>query len=135
MIGVVIAAHGSLAESFIESTQMIIGDMKQLCAVSLLPEDAMDDLFSRLNTAAESVDSGEGVICLLDLFGGTPSNVAMMISQERSNFYPVSGVNFPMIAELFINRPYIQDIQKLVDICTESGRGGIIDMLERFNNL
>ena len=135
MIGVVIAAHGSLAESFKESIHMIIGEVNQLCAVSLHPEDSLDDLSITLNAAAESVDSGEGVICLLDLFGGTPSNVAMMISQERNNFYPISGVNFPMVAELFINRPYIQDIQKLVNICLESGRAGIIDMLERFNKL
>ena len=56
MIGVVIAAHGSLAESFKESIHMIIGEVNQLCAVSLHPEDSLDDLSITLNAAAESVD-------------------------------------------------------------------------------
>ena len=135
MIGVIIATHGSLSESLMESTKMIIGEMNQFSTVTLECGDCLEDLISKLNKAAEEVDSGEGVICLLDLFGGTPSNAALMIAQEHQNFYAVSGVNFPMIAELFVARPYEKDIQKLVDLCMDSGKSGIVDLVKKFNNL
>jgi mannose/fructose/sorbose-specific phosphotransferase system IIA component len=135
MIGVTIATHGSLSESLKESVKMIIGEMEQFNTVTLDREECLDDMTGKLQDAADEVDSGEGVICLLDLFGGTPSNAALLISQERPNFYAVSGVNFPMIAELFVTRPYEKDIQKLVDLCVESGKNGIVDLVKKFNNL
>ncbi len=135
MIGVIIATHGSLAESLMESTRMIIGEMQQFTTVTLNYEDGLEDMVVKLKTAAEEVDCGEGVICLLDLFGGTPSNAALMIADVRSNFYAISGVNFPMLAEMFVTRPYEKDIQKLVDLCVESGKNGIVDLVKKFNNL
>ena len=135
MIGVTIATHGSLSEALMESTRMIIGEMEQFNTVTLKCDDCLDDMIEKLKGAADEVDSGEGVICLLDLFGGTPSNAALMITQEHPNFYAVSGVNFPMVAELFVARPYEKDIQKLVDLCVESGKNGIVDLVKKFNSL
>lgn len=133
MIGVVIAAHGSLSTSLMESTSMILGDMEQVKTVSLVIGDGLEGLIDRVRVAVTEVNTGQGVVIFLDLFGGTPSNASVLITQEMDNVFAVTGVNFPMLAEVFTMRPGVDSPQELVDIAVSAGKNSILDLVKKFN--
>ena len=133
MIGVVIAAHGSLSTSLMESTSMILGDMEQVKTVSLVIGDSLEGLIDRVRDAVNEVNTGQGVVIFLDLFGGTPSNASALITQEMDNVFAVTGVNFPMLAEVFTMRPGADSPQELVDIAVSAGKNSILDLVKKFN--
>lgn len=132
MIGVVVAAHGSLSTSLMESTSMILGDMEQVETVSLVIGDSLEGLVERVRDAVNAVNTGEGVVIFLDLFGGTPSNASALLTQEMDNVFAVTGVNFPMLAETFTMRPGVKSPQELVDIAVNAGKNSILDLVEEF---
>ncbi|HJW84287.1 MAG TPA: PTS mannose transporter subunit IID, partial [Anaerolineae bacterium] len=82
MIGIVLAAHGSLPQAFLESTRMILGEPELVTGVSLMPGDSLEGLIDRLRVAVTEVDRGDGVLILLDMFGGTPANAAAWLTQQ-----------------------------------------------------
>lgn len=132
MIGVVLAAHGPLPGAFLESLAMILGDMEQVTTLSLMPGDSLEGLVDRLRHAVQQVNTGQGVLVFLDLFGGTPSNAAALLTQEMDNVFAVTGMNFPMLAEVFMLRLSSDDIQELVSTAVSAGQSGIIDLVEAF---
>jgi mannose/fructose/sorbose-specific phosphotransferase system IIA component len=132
MIGIVIAAHGSLPDALLESTQMIIGDVEQVATVSLMPGDSLEGLVERIRDAVQGVNTGDGVLIFLDLFGGTPSNASALLTQEIEKVFAVTGVNFPMLAEVFMSRPSIDNIEELTTTAVSSGQTGIINVVEAF---
>ncbi len=85
MIGMVLAAHGPLPGAFLESTSMILGDVPQVACISLMPGDSLEGLVDRLRTAVNEVNTGDGVLLLLDIFGGTPANAAAFLAQQVSD--------------------------------------------------
>jgi len=99
MIGLVLVTHGRLAAEFITAMEHVVGPQERVEAICIGPEDDME---SRRNDIAEAIaraDVGTGVIVLTDLFGGTPSNLA--ISLMRSDGVEViAGVNLPMLIRL-----------------------------------
>lgn len=99
MIGVVVAAHGNLAESLVRTAEGIVGPLEQTTAVNLLPGEGLDVARSKLRSAVKAVDTGQGVILLADLFGGTPCNSCLSILDEAS-LEVVTGVNLPMLLKL-----------------------------------
>lgn len=132
MIGLVLVAHGPLPDALLASAAMIAGEFEQIAKLSLMPGDGLEDLIDRLRAAAEAVDSGDGVLILLDLFGGTPSNAATLITQQREKTRAVSGVNIPMLLEVLLSRPYQDDIKSLTETAYSSGMQGVVDIVEAF---
>lgn len=132
MIGLVVVAHGPLPEALLESAAMIVGEFEQIARLSLMPGDSLEGLIDRLQAAAEEVDSGDGVLILLDLFGGTPSNAATLITQQRQNTYAISGVNVPMLLEVLLSRQYQEDAKSLAETAFASGNQGIVNIVEAF---
>lgn len=132
MIGIVIAAHGSLPIALMESTNMIMGEMPQVETVTLMIGDSLENLVDCIRSAVVKVNSGDGVVIFLDLFGGTPSNASLFITQEFDDVYAVSGVNFPMLAETFAMRPGLKTPQELVKIAMEAGKNSILDLVDEF---
>ena len=96
MIGLVLVTHGRLAEEFIAATEHVVGPQKDLRAVCIGPDDDMDRRRQEILDAVEAVDSGDGVIVLTDMFGGTPSNLSISLL-DRANF---NGANLS-VANLF----------------------------------
>lgn len=132
MIGIVLAAHGPLPEALLESARMIVGDTPQIISVSLMPGDSLEGLVDRLREAAGQVDSGDGVLILLDLFGGTPSNAATLLTQQLPGVYAASGVNVPMLLETLLTRQYASDVKSLAETAVSSGVQGIVNIVEAF---
>lgn len=130
-VGVVIAAHGDLAHALRQSAEMIIGEQDGVVAVALNPQDNLDKLQTTIRAAIDQADGGAGVIVLIDLFGGTPSNAAALCLAER--WVPIiSGVNLPMLLEVLLNRGSLSPAELAV-LALESGTRGIIDITTKLN--
>lgn len=99
MIGLVIVTHGKLAEAFQQVVEHIVGPQKALAAICIATEDNMEQRREDIVAAIDSVNLGKGVIVLTDMFGGTPSNLAISIMDQR-DIEVLAGVNVPMLVKL-----------------------------------
>jgi PTS system mannose-specific IIA component len=99
MIGVVVVTHGRLAEEFVAATEHIVGPQRALMAVCIGPADDMDDRRQEIIRAAKACDEGDGVVVLTDMFGGTPSNLAISV-MPVGRIEVIAGVNLPMLIKL-----------------------------------
>lgn len=99
MIGLVLVTHGHLATEFRSALEHVVGPQKQLATIAIAPDDDMEGRRRDIIAAVEQVESGRGVIVLTDMFGGTPSNLAISV-MERGRVDVVAGVNLPMLIKL-----------------------------------
>ena len=99
MVAIIIAAHGESAPALLGSTTMIVGDVDNVHAVTFVPGQGPDDLLEAYGNAIG--DSDDDVLILVDLFGGSPYNAGARFVAEREGSDVVSGVNIPMLVEVF----------------------------------
>ncbi|MDH3659056.1 MAG: PTS sugar transporter subunit IIA [Alphaproteobacteria bacterium] len=99
MIGLVLVTHGRLAEEFIAATQHVVGPQDNMRAISMGPDDDSEQRRQDIMDAVAEVDTGAGVIVLTDMFGGTPSNLAISI-MDKARVEVIAGVNLPMLIKL-----------------------------------
>ena len=99
MIGVVVVTHGQLATELVNSTETIVGDLPRFAAVSIGWHEDTHDARAELEQAIGRVEQGQGVLILTDMFGGTPSNLAMTFL-AGNNVEVITGVNLPMLIKL-----------------------------------
>ncbi|MEE8500677.1 MAG: PTS sugar transporter subunit IIA [Kiloniellales bacterium] len=99
MIGVVLVTHGRLAEEFIEALEHVVGPQKNMAAVCIGPEDDMERRRHEILDRVAQADEGEGVVLLTDMFGGTPSNLAISVL-DQGRVEVIAGVNLPMLIKL-----------------------------------
>jgi mannose PTS system EIIA component len=99
MIGLVLVTHGRLAAEFIHAVEHVVGPQEQIAAICIGPDDRMDARRADIAEAAKTCDTGEGVIILTDMFGGTPSNLAISLLEE-GKIEVVAGLNLPMLVKL-----------------------------------
>jgi PTS system mannose-specific IIA component len=119
MIGIVIVTHGRLAEEFIHATEHVVGPQKNVRAICIAPTDK-DERRQDILDAVAAVDTGKGVIILTDMFGGTPSNLAISILSE-GKVEVIAGVNLPMLIKLASVRDKL-DLAAAVAAGQEAGR-------------
>ncbi|MGD2024677.1 MAG: PTS sugar transporter subunit IIA [Methyloceanibacter sp.] len=99
MIGVVIVTHGNLACEFRAALEHVVGPQEQVETISIAPDDDLDARRADMLAALAKVDSGDGVVVLTDMFGGSPSNLAIS-AMESPDVEVVAGVNLPMLVKL-----------------------------------
>jgi mannose PTS system EIIA component len=99
MIGMVLVTHGHLATEFRAALEHVVGPQKQVATVSIGPEDDMEQRRKEILDAVTDVDSGGGVVILTDMFGGTPSNLAISV-MNGGHVEVVAGINLPMLIKL-----------------------------------
>ena len=99
MIGLVIVTHGGLAQEFLAALEHVHGPQEQVVAISIGPNDDMETRRVEIVEAVGNVDTGEGSILLTDMFGGTPSNLAISV-MEQAKVEVIAGVNLPMLIKL-----------------------------------
>ena len=95
MIGLVVVTHGKLAVELIAALEHVVGPQSAVRTICIGPDDDMEERRKEILNGVEKVDSGKGVILLTDMFGGTPSNLAISI-MDQSNVEVIAGVNMPM---------------------------------------
>lgn len=99
MIGMVLVTHGRLAEEFIAALVHVVGEQTQIRAVCIGPEDDMEQRRQDILNSVADVETGSGVVVLTDMFGGTPSNLAISI-MDKAKVEVIAGVNLPMLIKL-----------------------------------
>src|SRR4030088_2874947 len=119
MIGIVLVTHGNLAREFLAALEHVVGPQQCVSTVCIGAEDDMEKRRSEILERARACDTGDGVIVLTDMFGGTPSNLAISI-MEQARIEVLAGVNLPMLVKLASvrNRP----IAEAVRMAQEAGR-------------
>jgi len=99
MIGMVLVTHGRLAIEFIAALEHVVGPQSNIVAVCIGPEDDMERRRQDILRAISEVDTGKGVVLLTDMFGGTPSNLAISV-MDKAKIEVIAGVNLPMLIKL-----------------------------------
>ena len=99
MIGLVLVTHGALADEFKLAMEHVVGPQEFVEAIAIGPEDNAESRRDDILAALDRADSGDGVIILTDMFGGTPSNLAISVMQNRK-VEVIAGVNLPMLVKL-----------------------------------
>ena len=120
MIGLVLVTHGRLADEFVTAMEHVVGKQERVATVNIGPEDDMEARRNDIAEAIGRVDTGRGVILLTDLFGGTPSNLAISL-MERGRIEVIAGINLPMLIRLESARKKMK-IVDAVAAAREAGR-------------
>ena len=124
MVGVIIVAHLNLAEELLKAAKIISNsDLDNFKAVSINLNDNPDRAREKILAAIKRIDTGEGVLILVDMFGGTPSNLSLSLL-DKGKTEIVTGANLPMIVEAACSSQKVP-LSQLVDILISSGQGGI----------
>jgi PTS system mannose-specific IIA component len=119
MIGMVVVSHGNLAAELLLATEHVVGALAQAEAIAIGPEDDPAERRQDIFAAVKRADSGDGVVVLTDMFGGTPSNLAISI-MEGAAIEVIAGVNLPMLVKLAQTR----DQMKLQDCAAGAEAAG-----------
>ncbi len=99
MIGIVIVTHGRLAAEFIAALEHVVGPQRDIAAICIGPDDDMEQRRQDILQSVRTVDTGDGVVLLTDMFGGTPSNLAISV-MDRPKIEVIAGINLPMLIKL-----------------------------------
>ena len=120
MIGLVLVTHGRLAAEFVTALEHVVGPQEAVEAICIGPDDDMEGRRKDIAEAVGRVDGGQGVIILTDLFGGTPSNLAISL-MKSDKIEVIAGVNLPMLIRLDGARKTM-DVRGAVAAAREAGR-------------
>jgi mannose PTS system EIIA component len=99
MIGMVLVTHGRLADEFVDALEHVVGKQEQVSTVCIGPDDDMEQRRKDILKSVAKVDQGKGVVLLTDMFGGTPSNLAISVI-DKANVEVIAGINLPMLIKL-----------------------------------
>ncbi|MBS7542403.1 PTS sugar transporter subunit IIA [Ancylobacter oerskovii] len=120
MIGLVLVTHGRLASEFRAALEHVMGPQSQIEAVTIGPDDDIEQRRLDIVASVKAVNSGEGVVILTDMFGGTPSNLAISVMTEP-DIEVVAGINLPMLVKLATVRAEVP-MEAAVAQAQEAGR-------------
>jgi PTS system mannose-specific IIA component len=120
MIGVVIVTHGNLAKEFRSALEHVVGPQEQIAAICIQPDDNMEERRLAILKAIGAVDRGDGCVLLTDMFGGTPSNLAISVMDD-AHVEVIAGINLPMLVKLARVREECT-MQEAIKLAQEAGR-------------
>jgi mannose PTS system EIIA component len=120
MIGIILVTHGNLAKDFIAVAEHVVGKQQHILPICIEPDDAIESRRDDILYAVKAVDMGAGVVILTDMFGGTPSNLAISV-MGIENVEVIAGINLPMLIKLISVRAHMPVLQAALT-AQESGR-------------
>ena len=126
MVGIVVASHGSLASGMLDALELLSGEHEAIQAIGLQRGDSPDTFVSNVEDAINAVDEGEGVLVLVDLFGGTPSNAVAQLL-ERDDLNAVAGVNLPMLLSVVFARDEM-NLSALTEEAVRASCDSVVDI-------
>lgn len=135
-IAIVVITHGSSAAPLCKTAEMIVGQQENLAVLDFFPGENVDSLAIKIRQSLPPLNTDNGILFLVDVFGGSPFNAAMLVSSDQNHSDVVSGVNIPMLIDCFMDRNTVKKFSDLVDIAKSSGIAGILSMNQdmEFNN-
>ena len=130
MIALIISTHGKFSEELVKSSEMIFGSQSNVGVVTFKPGEGTDNLVDKYNNLINELDCKDGVLFMVDLFGGSPFNAASILALKNDNMEIVSGVNLPMLLEVFGSRDF-SSLSELVEIAQNSGKDAIKQLVKQ----
>ena len=131
-VGVLVVAHGSLAEGLLEAASMIVGKTENTQAVCFDSTQGVEGLEKEVQTALDQFTNCDGVLCLVDIPGGSPARVAAAQSYKYKGVEIISGVSLPMLIEALFARED-QSLKELAHTAVQAGVDGVIDLGARLH--
>ncbi|MBW5783651.1 mannose/fructose/sorbose PTS transporter subunit IIA [Listeria monocytogenes] len=123
-VGIIIGTHGEAARELLKSTEMIIGKQDNVEFITFVPGENTDTLITKYKEKLDKLDTSEGVIFMVDLFGDSPYNASSQIALPEDNMDVVTGVNIPMLLETLSMRA-ASNQKDLVETALTAGSGGV----------
>jgi mannose PTS system EIIA component len=123
MVGLIVVAHFNLAREMVAAAELIVGKQQQFESVDIFPQDDIDKIRNKIVNSLKHVDSGQGVLILTDMFGGTPSNISLSFLED-GKVEVVTGVNLPMLIKLITFREG-RSLEELAGFITQYGQKNI----------
>ncbi|WP_145514687.1 PTS mannose transporter subunit IIAB [Yersinia massiliensis] len=124
-IAIIIGTHGAAAEQLLKTAEMILGEQDNVAYIDFVPGENAETLIEKYNGKLTGLETGQGVLFLVDTWGGSPFNAASRIAVDKENYEVVTGVNIPMLAETFMARDDNPSFAELVKVAVETGREGV----------
>jgi len=125
MVGIVLVTHGKLGEEMLRTAEGIVGPLENARAVSIGTQESMEQIRSKMAKAIGEVDTGDGVLVLTDMFGGTPANLALTFLDER-RVEVVTGANLPMLLKLGTLRQEAATLGEVARLIAGYGQKNIV---------
>ena len=119
MIGLVLVTHGQLAEELVAAMEHVVGPQPNVASVCIGPDDDMEQRRNDILASVAKCDDGHGVVLLTDMFGGTPSNLAISI-MDKAKVEVIAGVNLPMLSK----RASVRHSEPLAEACSSAQDAG-----------
>jgi len=132
MVGVLVVTHGNLARELVQAASRIVGEVKEIQAVAIDWDDEVSAAGNAIREAVKTVDRGQGVLILTDMFGGTPTNISLSFLKE-GRVEIITGVNLPMLIK-FSNLRERDDLRKVAENIKDQGQKSIYIASDVFKN-
>ncbi|MBU3200448.1 mannose/fructose/sorbose PTS transporter subunit IIA [Clostridium estertheticum] len=133
MIAIILGSHGKFSKELLKSSEMILGKQENIGYVTLEPGESADDLVKKYEDLIKNLDIKEGLLFMVDLFGGSPFNAASRIAITSENIDIVTGVNLPMLLEVSVSRDF-KSLDDIVRTAIDSGLDAIKSFKANFND-
>ena len=124
MVAIIIGTHGNFSEELVRSSEMIFGKQSNVSYITFKQGEGLEELAAKYSVAMDQLYTDDGVLFMVDLFGGSPYNAASMIALENENMDVVTGVNLPMLIETFESMSF-SNVQELKEIAITAGLASV----------
>lgn len=124
-IAIVIGTHGWAAEQLLKTAEMLLGEQENVGWIDFVPGENAETLIEKYNAQLANLDTSQGVLFLVDTWGGSPFNAASRIVVDKEHYEVVAGVNIPMLVETLMGRDDNPTFDDLVAVAVEAGREGV----------
>ncbi|MDZ7320424.1 PTS mannose transporter subunit IIAB [Kosakonia sacchari] len=124
-IAIVIGTHGWAAEQLLKTAEMLLGEQENVGWIDFVPGENAETLIEKYNAQLEKLDTGKGVLFLVDTWGGSPFNAASRIVVDKEHYEVIAGANIPMLVETLMARDDNPTFDELVALAVETGREGV----------
>ncbi|MFC0225616.1 PTS mannose transporter subunit IIAB [Serratia aquatilis] len=124
-IAIIISTHGTAAEQLLKTAEMLLGEQSNVAYIDFVPGENAETLIEKYNGKIDQLDTSNGVLFLVDTWGGSPFNAASRIAVEKEGYEVITGVNVPMLVETFMGRDDNPSLDELVAMALEAGREGV----------
>jgi len=124
-IAIVIGTHGWAAEQLLKTAEMLLGEQENVGWIDFVPGENAETLIEKYNTQLAKLDTQQGVLFLVDTWGGSPFNAASRIVVDKDHYEVIAGVNIPMLVETLMARDDNPSFDELVALAVETGREGV----------
>jgi len=132
MIAIILGTHGKFSQELLRSSEMIFGKQENIECVTFETGESADDLVKKYEKAISKLDVDEGLLFMVDLFGGSPFNAASRIAINNKNIDIVTGANLPMLLEVFASRDS-SSLDEVTSTAIDSGKNSIKSFKANFN--